>query len=498
MKRLCSLFSLLLLSTAALAAPSLTVVTVTLTDATSQIWTNANWTTQFVPPFGNPALPNNNGSAIKPTQTGLSDGTGTFTVTLDDNNVVAPAGSKWSFVICPNATVPSCSTIALVVTGPTMNLSTQISAALTTPSVAAAPTLVRSYNDSQTNGGIGALYVNTISGALKMCNLQLCQGTGWVSTGYNTNNPVFTGTMTLQNFIASGTGEVDGLLTVKNCIDFYNSSSNSVTLCPPPSGGNINVTLPNLAGTLAILASPAFTGTPTAPTPTAGDNSTKLATTAFVFGQGFVTSATSPVTSVFGRTGAVISNNGDYTVSQVTGAAPLASPTFTGTPAAPTPSPGDNSTNIATTAFVHANSGVAGLSFTKKTLAAGLSPSSGVTTTITSQAITMPSSGCPCRAEVHWGVDWQNSVAGVVDIAMFDGTNNYASGELGLSGSFTSGTGMTGGGVSTVTYNNSANITFSLRINTNATGGGGFNIQTTPASSLGEGTWFSVLIFASN
>ena len=34
--------------------------------------------------------------------------------------------------------------------------------------------------------------------------------------------------------------------------------------------------------TYASLASPALTGTPTAPTPTAGDNSTKLATTAFV------------------------------------------------------------------------------------------------------------------------------------------------------------------------------------------------------------------------
>lgn len=37
-----------------------------------------------------------------------------------------------------------------------------------------------------------------------------------------------------------------------------------------------------VADTFAPLASPAFTGTPTAPTPTAGDNSTKLATTEFV------------------------------------------------------------------------------------------------------------------------------------------------------------------------------------------------------------------------
>ena len=38
------------------------------------------------------------------------------------------------------------------------------------------------------------------------------------------------------------------------------------------------------------------------------------------------------------------------------GAAPLASPTFTGTPAAPTPTIGDNSTKLATTAFVQGSS----------------------------------------------------------------------------------------------------------------------------------------------
>jgi hypothetical protein len=57
--------------------------------------------------------------------------------------------------------------------------------------------------------------------------------------------------------------------------------------------GNVNVT-----GTLSA-ASPAFTGTPTAPTPSPGDNSTKIATTAFV-----------------------VTSEGAY--------APLASPSFTG------------------------------------------------------------------------------------------------------------------------------------------------------------------------
>lgn len=38
-----------------------------------------------------------------------------------------------------------------------------------------------------------------------------------------------------------------------------------------------------------------------------------------------------PVSSVFSRTGAVVATSGDYTVAQVTGAAPSASPSFTGT-----------------------------------------------------------------------------------------------------------------------------------------------------------------------
>ena len=58
------------------------------------------------------------------------------------------------------------------------------------------------------------------------------------------------------------------------------------------------------------------------------------------------------VTSVFGRSGVITAQTGDYTVSQITGAAPLASPALTGTPTAPTALAGTNTTQIATTAFV--------------------------------------------------------------------------------------------------------------------------------------------------
>jgi hypothetical protein len=46
--------------------------------------------------------------------------------------------------------------------------------------------------------------------------------------------------------------------------------------------GSINTDAGYFIGGTSIFASPALTGTPTAPTPTAGDNSTRLATTAFV------------------------------------------------------------------------------------------------------------------------------------------------------------------------------------------------------------------------
>ncbi|MEK4196135.1 hypothetical protein NYE59_23860 [Paenibacillus sp. FSL L8-0323] len=79
-----------------------------------------------------------------------------------------------------------------------------------------------------------------------------------------------------------------------------------------------------------MFTSPALTGTPTAPTATAGTNTTQIATTAFV----------EAVRSILAAADAL--------------KAPLASPALTGTPTAPTAATATNSTQIATTAFVKA------------------------------------------------------------------------------------------------------------------------------------------------
>jgi hypothetical protein len=96
-------------------------------------------------------------------------------------------------------------------------------------------------------------------------------------------------------------------------------------LGPPGSGVLLTTatTVPSVLGSASSV-----------PTPATSDNSTKIATTAWVKNQAYG-SGSGSVSSVFGRTGAVTATSGDYSVSQVTGAAPLASPTFTGTPVVP-------------------------------------------------------------------------------------------------------------------------------------------------------------------
>jgi len=138
---------------------------------------------------------------------------------------------------------------------------------------------------------------------------------------------------------------------------------------------------------LARLASPAFSGTPTAPTPATADNSTAIATTAFVKNQGYTSTSNVNLTGiptaataaqdtnttqlatcafVIGQAGATTPAmdgsaatgtslryaRADHVHPTDTSRAPLASPALSGAPTAPTPAATDSSTAIATTAFV--------------------------------------------------------------------------------------------------------------------------------------------------
>ena len=102
--------------------------------------------------------------------------------------------------------------------------------------------------------------------------------------------------------------------------------------------------------------SPTFTGTPKAPTPAAGNNTTQVATTAFV--QEALTALINgaPATLDTLKEIAVAINNDPKFSTTINNAlalkAPLSSPALTGTPTAPTAAQSVNNTQIATTAFV--------------------------------------------------------------------------------------------------------------------------------------------------
>ncbi|MBW4335981.1 MULTISPECIES: phage tail-collar fiber domain-containing protein [Enterobacteriaceae] len=102
--------------------------------------------------------------------------------------------------------------------------------------------------------------------------------------------------------------------------------------------------------------SPTFTGTPKAPTPAAGNNTTQLATTAFVQAALTALINDAPATLDTLKEIAVAINNDPKFSTTINNAlalkAPLSSPALTGTPTAPTAAQSVNNTQIATTAFV--------------------------------------------------------------------------------------------------------------------------------------------------
>ena len=94
----------------------------------------------------------------------------------------------------------------------------------------------------------------------------------------------------------------------------------------------------------------ALTGTPTTPTATADTVTTQIASTAFVLGQ---LATTAPATDGVAAVGVSKKfSRADHVHPTDTSRAPIASPTFTGLPAAPTAADGVNTTQVATTAFV--------------------------------------------------------------------------------------------------------------------------------------------------
>jgi hypothetical protein len=165
--------------------------------------------------------------------------------------------------------------------------------------------------------GAGQIIFRTDTGQLKVYN-----GSTWVVVG--TGGTVTDVAVATSNGLA-GTSD-------------HNAATPTITLTTSVTGmlkGNGTAISAATSNTDYLPpASPAMTGTPTAPNASALTNSTQVANTAYA--DAAVGVETSRATTAEALK------------------APLASPTFTGTPAAPTATAGTNTTQVATTAFVTA------------------------------------------------------------------------------------------------------------------------------------------------
>jgi hypothetical protein len=105
--------------------------------------------------------------------------------------------------------------------------------------------------------------------------------------------------------VGNGTDDVETIAATGTAGQYLRSGGASAD---PAMAAIAESEVTNLVTDLALkapLASPTFTGTPLSTTPSTADSSTKIATTAYVQAQSYVTAATAPVTSVAGHTGAV-------------------------------------------------------------------------------------------------------------------------------------------------------------------------------------------------
>ena len=228
------------------------------------------------------------------------------------------------------------------------------------------------------------LYVNTPLGNVQALAIDASTGLSYVSDdpinplGISTKGYVDTLTSAISNNLTNSVNDINANITTlridtstyitSNVVSIYNSlaltqntltanintltnatnaNTNATNAWLSTLDANVGVIVSTTLPTLAPIASPTFTGTPRSVTVLAGDNSTKIATTAFVATSN-VALQTDYNTKI---TNLALSAQANL-VNATTGLANIASPTFTGIPTAPTPVTGDNSTNIATTAFV--------------------------------------------------------------------------------------------------------------------------------------------------
>jgi len=149
----------------------------------------------------------------------------------------------------------------------------------------------------------------------------------------------------------TSTANIDSYLALETVLNNTSTERFRIT-----SSGRVGIgttspsTTLDVSGTLNVTGAATLAGGGTSTTSAVDTNSTAIATTAFVVGQA---GAATPLINGTATVGTSLRySRQDHIHPTDTTRAALASPTFTGTPAAPTAALGTNTTQIATTAYV--------------------------------------------------------------------------------------------------------------------------------------------------
>lgn len=286
-----------------------TVVSATVVDSDGTIWTNGSWYMTFTsnPSNPNPANYLYNGAPIPPSvasQSGPLDGTGSMLATVYQSSAIAPAGSGWTLVVCPNAST-QCGSSYFAAVGPTMSLSSILTGVIPPPRFKAVANSF-GYNDNEASIQLvaGSMYWNVTTASLRCYNNVIpvwapCNG---VSSPFSIYT--FTG--------CGGMLELGQNIINPTCSATYSSTPSSASISNTDSIDSPLVLItPFTSGTITGTFSHNTTTTTTV-TLTAIGSSTQVATQTYtwkarIFGGSGAAGATSSVTAS-GNT-AVLSNS---------------------------------------------------------------------------------------------------------------------------------------------------------------------------------------------
>lgn len=153
------------------AMGQISVVSGTITDSSGQVWANGSWSISLYKVPGNPGPYYNSGTTtpVATPYSGTLDGSGDMTATIQRNSFISPAGTQWTFQVCPQASSP-CYSTNISVTTASLNLSPLI---IPPPvRVNITNTWAFAYADSEivTPAAIGNAYVNVVDGLVHYCS----------------------------------------------------------------------------------------------------------------------------------------------------------------------------------------------------------------------------------------------------------------------------------------------------------------------------------------